>query len=417
MRNVRTKRVLLLCGFLLLSCVLVTNFYASELVVTDASYSGIPLETSEAVLRDQLEPGKVVRRSKRIAVDRSSTAETSTFTEFALRNELTTVGSNGSGVANAGSHPPRSSISSSSSGNRSPWLDLPGVRPNDDTSSSYLRHRVQEPRNGTADAVNPAYRSSNGGSERIVLWPEDSNSSDDRILAQLSYVPTSYDRKNKKKKHHHQRTKKIYVPAGLGDVPPGRKKFIQDDCSVNACSLTAEGRFQSTADLVLFQIDAFFDVPPKKTAGQIWMLWLLESPLNTPEFLHMQDVINWTATYRSDSTIVTPYEKFVLKTAPPPPSSDTRESPRMNYAKGKSKMVAWFVSNCLAGNGRWEYLLELRQYVPVDVFGACGDKVCQRDNETECNKMLRRDYKFYLSFENSNCEYYITEKFFQRSLW
>lgn len=411
MRNIRTKRLLLLCGFLLLSCVLVTNFYASELVVTDTSYSGIPLETSEAV-REQLEPGKVVvRRSRGIAVDRRSyeAPGTSTFTKFDLRSEETTVGSNGSGVANSGSHRPRSSVSSS---NRSPWLDLPGVRPNDDTSSSYLHYRVQERRDRTADAIISSNRSPNGGPDRVALWPGDSNSSDDRILAQLSYVPTSYDRKKKNKKHT-QKTKKIYVPAGLGDVPPGRKKFIQDDCSVNACSLTAEGRFQSTADLVLFQIDAFFDVPPKKTAGQIWLLWLLESPLNTPEFRHMQDVINWTATYRSDSTIVTPYEKFVLKAQP----SDTRLSPRMNYAKGKSKMVAWFVSNCLAGNGRWEYLLELRQYVPVDVFGACGDKVCQRDNETECNKMLRRDYKFYLSFENSNCEYYITEKFFQRSLW
>lgn len=411
MRNVRTKRVLLLCGSLLLSCLLVTNFYASELVVTDPSYSGIPFETSEAV-REQLEPGKVARRSRLPAVDNTSayeapTSGTSTFIEFALlRSDETTADSYGSSATNLGSGRPRGSS------NRSHLLDLlpeeSEVRAKDDASLSYIHYRVQQPRNGTN-----AIGSSNGESARIALWPEDSNSSDDRIFAQLSYAPTSYDLGKKSKKH--QKTKKIYVPAGLGDVPPGRKKFVQDDCSVNTCSLTAEGRFQSTADLVLFQIDAFFDVPPKKAPGQIWMLWLLESPLNTPEFRHMQDVINWTATYRSDSTIVTPYEKFVLKATPP--QSVTRGSPRVNYAKGKSKMVAWFVSNCLAGNGRWEYLLELRQYVPVDVFGACGDKVCQRDNETECNKMLRRDYKFYLSFENSNCEYYITEKFFQRSLW
>lgn len=31
-------------------------------------------------------------------------------------------------------------------------------------------------------------------------------------------------------------------------------------------------------------------------------------------------------------------------------------------------------------------------------------------------KMLQRDYKFYLSLENSNCDSYITEKFFENAL-
>ena len=53
------------------------------------------------------------------------------------------------------------------------------------------------------------------------------------------------------------------------------------------------------------------------------------------------DLVNWTATYRSDSTIVTPYEKWVYH-------DDTvkARTQQINYAAGKTKKVAFFVSNC-----------------------------------------------------------------------
>ena len=83
-----------------------------------------------------------------------------------------------------------------------------------------------------------------------------------------------------------------------------------------------------------------------------------------------------------------------------------------DYAAGKTKMVAWFVSNCNAVNNRLEYALELSKFIDVDIYGDCGWLKC----DVDCNQMLSEDYKFYLSFENSNCKDYITEKFYQKSL-
>lgn len=46
------------------------------------------------------------------------------------------------------------------------------------------------------------------------------------------------------------------------------------------------------------------------------------------------------------------------------------------------------------------------------MVGDCGSRACPRDRTKDCIK----DYKFYLSFENSNCRYYITEKFYTNGL-
>ena len=61
---------------------------------------------------------------------------------------------------------------------------------------------------------------------------------------------------------------------------------------------------------------------------------------------------------------------------------------------------------------REKYVKQMKKLVDVDVYGKCGKLKCSRTNETECYLNLEKNYKFYLSFENSICEDYVTEKYF-----
>nr|XP_027206514.1 glycoprotein 3-alpha-L-fucosyltransferase A-like [Penaeus vannamei] len=54
----------------------------------------------------------------------------------------------------------------------------------------------------------------------------------------------------------------------------------------------------------------------------------------------------------------------------------------------------------------------LQKWLTVDVYGNCGPYRCAQTNWRECHALLNSTYKFYLSFENSLCRDYVTEKFF-----
>ena len=244
-----------------------------------------------------------------------------------------------------------------------------------------------------------------------LVWPSLNHFADDRIVSQLTYKPnviTELERESKKIP-----VKTIVLYNGYKDwgVKPGQQTFLEQRCPVSACSLTDSRRHAASADAIVFRQDPRFP-PNHRPPNQIWILYLLEAPNFTPDLRRFNGHFNWTATYRRDSDIVAPYEKFV-----PYDSHAVRHktNPSRNYAAGKTKKVAWFVSNCHASNQRLEYAKELGKYMEVDIFGKCGDKQCPRGKDS-CSEMLNKDYKFYLSFENSNCRDYITEKFFHTGL-
>ncbi|XP_063400628.1 glycoprotein 3-alpha-L-fucosyltransferase A-like [Mytilus trossulus] len=242
------------------------------------------------------------------------------------------------------------------------------------------------------------------------VWFSNDYYDDDRIVAQMRYKPPHIIEAEKKKEQVPLKTILLYHGFGGWALKKGQKTFQDQQCPVQQCTVTDDRRSAETADAVMFHHSP--SKPwTKRPNNQIWILFLLESPYHTPGLSGFNNVFNWTASYRHDSIIVAPYEKMV----PHDPNVITKKQDK-NYAVGKTKKVAWFVSNCGARNGRRQYADELGKYIQVDIYGACGPYKCPRHNSEHCFNMLDKDYKFYLSFENSNCRDYITEKFFVNGL-
>lgn len=68
---------------------------------------------------------------------------------------------------------------------------------------------------------------------------------------------------------------------------------------------------------------------------QVWMLYFLECPYHTQSVKNA--IINWTATYRRDSDIVAPYERWQYYDP-----SITQIPQTFNYAANKTKKVITF---------------------------------------------------------------------------
>ncbi|XP_023026855.2 alpha-(1,3)-fucosyltransferase C [Leptinotarsa decemlineata] len=189
----------------------------------------------------------------------------------------------------------------------------------------------------------------------------------------------------------------------------GRKIF--ENCSVNNCFATNNRSVMSVEDFdaILFHgvefSPLFHGVPTKRSPHQVYVYSNQEAPTNSPKLTVPKNFFNWTMTYRSDSDVIRPYGFFEASTTDYYP-------PSMGEIKNKRKKIAWLVSNCIASSLREDLYRKISKFVQVDVYGACGNLTCSKKDADGCYKFLEKHYKFYLSFENSLCKDYVTEKLF-----
>ncbi|KAK8732039.1 hypothetical protein OTU49_007151 [Cherax quadricarinatus] len=189
----------------------------------------------------------------------------------------------------------------------------------------------------------------------------------------------------------------------------GREPFLRAGCRVNTCMTTGNrSKFPLTEiDAVMWNFRSSDRSLPILRSPHTRYVFLMMEPASV---LHTKiepfnNVFNWTMTYKLDSDLPKTYGHVYRRRKPLEPSN-------RNYAEGKTKFAAWFVSHCDTTSGRKELVTTLRKWIKVDQYGHCNSLKCERKDEKKCYAMLSSDYKFYFSFENSLCRDYVTEKLF-----
>ena len=206
-------------------------------------------------------------------------------------------------------------------------------------------------------------------------------------------------------------------------VPQGRHIFEDLRCPVKECSITDDKSLVDSAHAMIVHMRDISDpsqLPTRRTQQQRWIFYNLESPHHTETNLtKFNGLFNWTSTYSSESDIPSPYGKYQTFDKYTQFNKNETEGPRYTRSLSqrhatKSRLGAWFVTNCKAKNNRKEYVDALRKNMLIDIYGFCGNFKCH-DRES-CLDMLKQKYKFYIAFENSNCREYISEKFWYNAL-
>lgn len=146
----------------------------------------------------------------------------------------------------------------------------------------------------------------------------------------------------------------------------------------------------------------------------------------------MDDWFNLTATFKPTSNVVMNYHDFKdlteLHRYRAYFNTFSEKYKRDKYffenqlSIPKKSLVLWFVSHCSTASKREKYIQEMQKYIDIDIYGSCNFKnskpdPCRYENDAqrknECLNNLYNSYKFYLAFENCNCDYYITEKYWK----
>ncbi len=191
---------------------------------------------------------------------------------------------------------------------------------------------------------------------------------------------------------------KTFGLRGFGQAP-------FEKCPVSNCEFTNNKIYFPNASAVVYHSKYIKATPRRKHPGQLYVFFLRESP----RYSHPRsNQFNLTMTYRRDSDIPVPVSEIYRK--PIPDATYHIKHPFAN----RTRNVAWVVSHCGTSSKRERYARELKRHIDVDIYGGCGIKgYCPRTDTSCLTEKIPSRYKFYLGFENSLCQDYVTEKLFR----
>ena len=212
-----------------------------------------------------------------------------------------------------------------------------------------------------------------------------------------------------------------YERVEISSFGTGHEPFV-DNCSVSDCFMTSDRSSVDFGDFdaVVFNVPVLgptgtpdrLPAPHWRKPQQRFVFFSQESPVyNNIDLQSFAGYFNWTMSFQRHADIRFTYGSVEPKT------SGHRDPVDTELSANKTKLIAAFMSHCHTQSQRETYVAELRKYLQIDIYGHCGTLNCSWNvhasvSSPECYRMLEKDYKFFLSFENSLCTDYVTEKLF-----
>lgn len=225
----------------------------------------------------------------------------------------------------------------------------------------------------------------------------------------------------------------IWTPANFEPfnfIDMGQKPFM--NCTFKNCLLTKNhSYFRSILDfeVIMFNVvnlEEGMKLPSNRSEKQKYFMYGVEPAGYHPVSEEFNEFFNYTFTYKLSSNVTIPC--VVIKDhhdniIGPKTDMQWLELSQMNetsdYVKNKLQnkhiAAAWIVSHCETPF-RLSYARRLKKYLAnyghrLDIFGKCGTIPCPKDEMMDdCYASIESDYYFYLAFENSFGEDYVTEK-------
>ena len=188
----------------------------------------------------------------------------------------------------------------------------------------------------------------------------------------------------------------------------GADSFKRNRCPVTNCELTNDKTRVSEAEYVIVHMRGGIDnnFPKERPSFQQWIFLLYESPVHSGDYSEFNGIFNLTSTYKTKSDFFNFYQHtYDMRWVP-----KENDNSKLNLYDSNRKFASALITNCRANSKRHEFIKEMRKHVSVDIFGKC-ETPCPQN--IPCREYLLDNYKFYLAFENSFCEEYISEKFIE----
>ncbi|KAF9424391.1 hypothetical protein HW555_000530 [Spodoptera exigua] len=209
----------------------------------------------------------------------------------------------------------------------------------------------------------------------------------------------------------------------------GQEAFIERDCPEINCYITTNKTILNddyvNFDAIVFNMSIFWErgvytkLPDRRAKRQKYVFYGMQPSDNYPICnRRIDNFFNWTWTYKFYSDIYSPFievKNLVGNVVAPNRNviwkNDLRTSTKSDVAAviTKTKAIAWVLDNC----GQNAYIMfavpklrkALKQFnLTLDMYG-CGNLNCSEDG---CSKTIQKEYYFYLAYEGSMTEDYVT---------